>query len=243
MTAADAPSNMGRRPHPERHAMPNGPSTLPDTHGADPRHDWTLERGRGAVRAAVHRPDLPRAAGAPRLASSRTRVQMSTLLSIKTGACPEDCAYCPQSVRYETGVEREDADAVGAGAGAGARRARRRRDALLHGRGLPLAQGARTCEQIAQMVREVRALGLETCATLGMLTPRAGAAAQGRRPRLLQPQPRHLRGVLRRDHHHAHATRTGSTRSRRCATPGLNVCCGGIVGMGETRARSRAAAA
>jgi biotin synthase len=69
-------------------------------------------------------------------------VQMSTLLSIKTGACPEDCAYCPQSVRYDTGLERERLLPVDRGARARGREGRRRH-ALLHGRGLALAEEAR----------------------------------------------------------------------------------------------------
>ena len=92
------------------------------------------------------------------------------------------------------------------------------------------------------MVREVRALGLETCATLGMLTPRAGARAQGRRPRLLQPQPRHLRGVLRRDHHHPHLPgppRHAAGRARRRPQRLLRR----HPRHGRDRARPRAAAA
>ena len=98
------------------------------------------------------------------------RVQMSTLLSIKTGGCPEDCGYCPQSIHYETGVAREDmlpldavVDAARKAQAAGATR---------------FCMGAafrspkkKDIERIAEMIREVGALGLETCATLGMLTP------------------------------------------------------------------------
>jgi biotin synthase len=96
-------------------------------------------------------------------------VQMSTLLSIKTGACPEDCAYCPQSVRYDTGIEREalmDVSAVRAAAlrarDAGATRfCMGAADRSPKGKDLKI---------IVDMVRAVRALGLETCATLGMLS-------------------------------------------------------------------------
>ena len=96
---------------------------------------------------------------------------MSTLLSIKTGACPEDCAYCPQSVRYDTGLSREALMEVAAVREQRAARQGGRRHALLHGRGLPLAEGE-GLEVICAMVREVRALGMESCATLGMLEPR-----------------------------------------------------------------------
>ena len=77
----------------------------------------------------------------------------------------------------------------------------------------------RDVENVCAMVEGVKALGLETCATLGMLTRRAGAAAQGSRPRLLQPQPRHLAGILRRDHHHAHLPGSARHARRTCATP------------------------
>ena len=130
-------------------------------------------------------------------------VQMSTLLSIKTGACPEDCAYCPQSVRYDTGLEREKLVPL--------EEVRSRALAAKEAGATRFCMGAawrspkkRDVEAVSAMIREVRALGMETCATLGMLTPDAGARAQGRRPRLLQPQRRHLARVLRRDHHHAH---------------------------------------
>ena len=130
-------------------------------------------------------------------------VQISTLLSIKTGGCPEDCAYCPQAARYDTGVDAEKLMEPRRGAGRGARR---------QGRAAPAASawarpGAqpkdRDVENVCAMVEGVKALGLETCATLGMLTPAQAQRLKGCGPRLLQPQPRHLAGVLRRDHHHA----------------------------------------
>src|ERR1700733_7237024 len=111
-----------------------------------------------------------KAQGVHRVHQAPNTVQVSTLLSIKTGACPEDCAYCPQSVRFETGVAPEALmplsqvlERARAARAAGATR---------------FCMGAayrspkpRELEAIATMVREVRALGLETCATLGMLTP------------------------------------------------------------------------
>jgi biotin synthase len=95
-------------------------------------------------------------------------VQISTLLSIKTGGCPEDCAYCPQSAQYDTGVRAEKLMALDAVL-AEARAAKARRQPLLHGRGLALPKD-RDLDQVCAMVEGVKALGLETCATLGMLT-------------------------------------------------------------------------
>ena len=96
----------------------------------------------------------------------------------------------------------------------------RRRDAVLHGRGLARARRTRDLEPVADDgARRARRSGLETCATLGHAEAGAGRDAEGRRARLLQPQPRHRAGVLREDHHHARPTRIGSTRSRACARP------------------------
>ncbi len=115
-------------------------------------------------------------------------MQISTLLSIKTGGCPEDCAYCPQSVHYETGVAAEklmsldavlDAARVGKSVWSGC-----------------FCMGAawrspkdRDLDKVCAMVEGVKALGLETCATLGMLDGGLSSAAEVRRPRLLQSQP------------------------------------------------------
>jgi hypothetical protein len=97
-------------------------------------------------------------------------VQRATLLSIKTGACPEDCAYCPQSVRYDTGLERETLVPLD--------EVRTRAQAAKDAGATRFCMGAawrspkkRDVEAVAAMIREVRALGMETCATLGMLTP------------------------------------------------------------------------
>src|SRR6187399_1176383 len=133
------------------------------------RHDWTIAE----VEALFALPfgDLMfRAQEIHRANHQPNAVQMSTLLSIKTGACPEDCAYCPQSVRYDTGLEREtllNVDEV--------REAAQRAKAAGATR---FCMGAayrspkpKQVAAIAEMIREVRALGLETCATLGMLTP------------------------------------------------------------------------
>ena len=132
------------------------------------RHDWTLPE----VLALYTTPfaDLVfHAQRVHRCHHEPNTVQMSTLLSIKTGACPEDCAYCPQSVRYDTGIEREalmDVAAVRAAA-------TRARDAgatrFCMGAAYRSPKG-KDLKVIVDMIRAVRSLGLETCATLGMLS-------------------------------------------------------------------------
>jgi len=195
------------------------------------RRDWTLEEAR-ALFALPFNDLLFHAQRVHRQNFDPNRVQVSTLLSIKTGACPEDCAYCPQSVRYETHVGREellDLDDVLAAAGAA-----RRNGATRFCMGAAYRNPRRKqLEQIKTMVREVRALGLETCATLGMLTPE---------------QARELKGAGLDYYNHNLDTSeafygeiiTTRTYQDRLDTlqavrdAGLNVCCGGILGMGES---------
>ncbi|MDZ7842493.1 MAG: biotin synthase BioB [Gammaproteobacteria bacterium] len=161
------------------------------------------------------------------------RVQLSTLLSIKTGACPEDCAYCPQSARYDTGLEVEKLmpvdeilDAARAARDNGASR---------------FCMGAawrnprdRDLEQVAEAVAGVKALGLETCATLGMLSPdqaeRLAGAGLDYYNHNLDTSPEFYGEVI--------TTRSYQDRLDTLACvreAGINVCCGGIVGMGEAR--------
>ena len=160
-------------------------------------------------------------------------VQLSTLLSIKTGGCPEDCGYCPQAARYSTGVENEGlldvaevVDAAKAARAAGATR---------------FCMGAawrgpkeRDLAPVLDMVRAVKALGLETCATLGML--KDGQAAQLKGAGLdyynhnLDTAPEFYGDIV--------STREYEDRLdtlERVREAGLRVCCGGIVGMGESR--------
>jgi biotin synthase len=133
------------------------------------RHDWSAEEVRALYRAPFM--DLVfRAQATHRAHHEPNTVQMSTLLSIKTGACPEDCAYCPQSVRYDTGIEAQALMAVEEVRLA----ASRARDAGATRFCMGAAYRspkARDLAVITEMVRAVRALGLETCATLGMLEP------------------------------------------------------------------------
>jgi biotin synthase len=195
------------------------------------RNDWTLEEARAVFELpfndlVFHAQRVHRENFAP------NRVQVSTLLSVKTGACPEDCKYCPQSVRYDTGLEREELMEV---------------DAVVAAAQAAKAQGAtRFCmgaayrspkpkqlEQVKQMVREVRALGLETCATLGMLTPQQAGelkdAGLDYYNHNLDTSPEFYGEVI--------TTRTYQDRLdtlQAVRDAGLSVCCGGILGMGES---------
>src|SRR6185436_10572472 len=132
-----------------------------------PRHDWSLAEVE-ALFALPFADLMFRAQQVHREHHSANAVQMSTLLSIKTGACPEDCAYCPQSVRYETGLDREKLVPLD--------EVRARAQAAKDAGATRFCMGAawrspkkKDVEAVAAMVREVRALGMETCATLGML--------------------------------------------------------------------------
>lgn len=162
-----------------------------------------------------------------------TEVELATLLSIKTGGCPEDCGYCPQAARYDTGVTAQKIlplDTVLAAA----------REAKAHG-ATRFCMGAawrepkdRDLEQVEEMVREVKALGLETCATLGMLG--VGQAEKLKDAGLdyynhnLDTAPEFYGNVIStRDYQHRLDT-LGRVRGA-----GIKVCCGGIVGMGESR--------
>jgi biotin synthase len=163
---------------------------------------------------------------------SANAVQMSTLLSIKTGACPEDCAYCPQSVRYDTGLEREKLVPL--------EEVRARAQAAKQAGASRFCMGAawrspkkKDVEAVAAMIREVRSLGLETCATLGMLAPEQARelkqAGLDYYNHNVDTSPEFYGEII--------TTRTYQDRLDTLAAvrdAGINVCCGGIVGMGET---------
>ncbi len=165
-------------------------------------------------------------------------LQLSTLLSVKTGGCPEDCAYCPQSRRYSTGVE--DEPVLGLDAVLESARAAKANGATRFCMGAAWRSPKdRDLEQIALFVREVKQLGLETCVTLGMLKP--GQAERLREAGLdyynhnLDTSPEFYGRII--------STREYSDRIEtleRVRDAGIHVCCGGIVGMGESR-RDRAA--
>jgi biotin synthase len=195
------------------------------------RSDWTLQEARALF--ALPFSDLVfHAQRVHRQNFDPNRVQVSTLLSIKTGACPEDCAYCPQSVRYETHVGREelmDLDEV-----LDAAQAAKRNGATRFCMGAAYRNPKpKQLEQIKAMVREVRALGLETCATLGMLTP--GQARELKDAGL--DYYNHNLDTSEAFYGEIITTRTYQDRLDTLAAvrdAGLNVCCGGILGMGES---------
>jgi len=160
-------------------------------------------------------------------------VQLSTLLSIKTGGCSEDCGYCPQAARYQTGVENQDllsVDEVVAAA----------RMAKEHG-ATRFCMGAawrgpkqRDLDKVVAMVKAVRGLGMETCATLGMLKP--GQADQLRDAGL--DYYNHNIDTAEDNYKNVITTRDYEDRIdtlSQVREAGMHVCCGGIVGMGETR--------
>jgi biotin synthase len=164
-------------------------------------------------------------------------LQLSTLLSVKTGGCPEDCAYCPQSRRYATGVEDEPLLSVEA-----VREAARAAKSQGASR---FCMGAawrgpkdRDLQAMLSLISEVKALGLETCATLGMLKPGQAEALRGAGldyyNHNLDTSPEFYGSIITtRDYR----DRLETLQSVRDA--GMRVCCGGIVGMGESR-RDRA---
>ena len=195
-----------------------------------PRHDWT--RPQIAALFALPFPELLfRAAQVHRENFDPAEVQISTLLSIKTGGCPEDCAYCPQSVKYDTGVAAEKLMSLEAVLA----EARAAKDAGAQRFCMGAAWRSpkdRDLDAVCDMVEGVKALGLETCVTLGMLT---GAQAQRLKQsgldyynHNLDTSPDYYGAII--------TTRTFQDRLdtlRRVREAGIHVCCGGIVGMGE----------
>jgi biotin synthase len=199
---------------------------------SDIRHDWTIE----SVAALYHLPLtelLFRAQTVHRQYHEPASVQRCTLLSIKTGGCPEDCAYCPQSAHYETGVTRDglmDRDAVLSAARAASSSGSTR---FCMGAAWREVQDGAAFDTVIDMVRDVAALGMEVCTTLGMLTAdqahrlkSAGLTAYNHN---LDTSPEFYPQII--------TTRTYEDRLntlRHVQEAGLSVCCGGIVGMGES---------
>jgi biotin synthase len=196
------------------------------------RHDWTREELRALF-------DLPlselifRAQSVHREHFDPSAVQISTLLSIKTGGCPEDCAYCPQSAQYDAGVRAEKLMPLYAVLA----EARAARDAGASRFCMGAAWRSpkeRELAAVCAMVEGVKALGLETCATLGMLTAaQAGklkAAGLDYYNHNLDSSPEFYGEIITTRTYEDRLTTLGHVRAA-----GIHVCCGGIVGMGETR--------
>jgi biotin synthase len=216
--------------------LPNHQSPITDHPLHLPRHDWTLTE----VEALFARPFMDlvfEAASVHRRWFDPSEVQTSQLLSIKTGGCAENCGYCSQSAAFDTGLKAEKlmdatsviAEAMAAKAGGASRFCMGAAWRELKDRDTP---------RLAAMISGVKALGLETCATLGMLTP--DQARQLKDAGLdyynhnLDTGPDYYADVV--------TTRTYQERLdtlEHVRSAGMKTCCGGIVGMGESR-RDRA---
>ncbi len=196
------------------------------------RHDWTREE----IREIFTLP-LPEVIFQAQIAHRKfhrpDEVQLCRLLSIKTGGCPEDCAYCPQSAHYQTGVEREDL--IGREAVLAAAQQAKSDGATRFCMGAAWRQvpEGREFERVLEMVRSVAALDLEVCCTLGMLTEsqalqlkEAGLSAYNHN---LDTSPEFYGKIV--------TTRVYQERLdtlARVRKAGITVCCGGILGMGES---------
>ncbi|WP_426733058.1 biotin synthase BioB [Myxococcus faecalis] len=204
----------------------------PAPEGVAVRHDWTLAE----VRAVYALPLLDlvhRAQTVHRAVFQDNKVQLCSLLSIKTGGCSEDCAYCPQAARYKTGVKAEKLMAVPEVLEA----ARKARSAgatrFCMGAAWREVKDGPQFDSVLEMVRGVRELGMEACATLGMLTDSqarrlkdAGLSAYNHN---LDTSPEHYGDII--------STRLYEDRLRtlgRVRDAGISVCCGGIIGLGES---------
>ena len=200
--------------------------------GEEVRTDWVLDEVRSLF-------DLPfndllfKAQNIHRVWFNPNKVQMSTLLSIKTGGCPEDCGYCSQSVKFDTGLDASALMKVEEVLKA----ARQAKD----GGATRFCMGAawrnpkdRDMDAICAMIEGVKSLGMESCATLGMLTAQQAeelkAAGLNYYNHNIDTSRRYYKEII--------STRTMDDRIETLdyvRSAGLNVCCGGIVGMGESR--------
>ena len=223
------PSSVARPSTPRRPAPVSSVPSMPEV---VVRHDWTLPEVR-----AIH--DLPllelvyRAQTVHRATFGDPKVQLCSLLSIKTGGCPEDCAYCPQAARYHTGVQAERLmetgdvlDAARRARAAGATR-------FCMGAAWREVKDGPQFDRVLEMVRGVRAMGMEACVTLGMLSneqarrlKEAGLSAYNHN---LDTSPEFYGEII--------TTRDYQDRLRTLAAvreAGIGVCSGGILGLGES---------
>lgn len=196
------------------------------------RHDWQREELE-ALFALPFNDLLYRAQSVHRAYFDPNEVQVSTLCSIKTGACPEDCAYCPQSARYDTGLEREKLMAIEAVV----REAKEAKDAGATRFCMGAAwrsPRARDMDVVVGMVQEVKALGMETCMTLGMLDQaqanQLAEAGLDYYNHNLDTSPEFYGEIITTRTYQDRLTTLDNVRGA-----GMKVCCGGIVGMGEQK--------
>lgn len=198
----------------------------------DVRHDWT----RAELRA-LH--DLPfpelifRAQTMHRRYHAADQVQLCTLLSIKTGGCPEDCGYCPQSAHYDTGLAREQLVALDRVLEAARAAKDQGSTRFCMGAAWREAKDGAAFEEVLSMVRGVRELGMEACVTLGMLTPEqahrlaeAGLTAYNHN---LDTGPEYYDKVITTRRYDDRLRTLGAVQEA-----GLSMCSGGILGMGES---------
>jgi biotin synthase len=196
------------------------------------RHDWT----RTEVEALFDLP-LPeltfRAMAVHRAIFDPAEVQLSQLLSVKTGGCAEDCGYCSQSIHFDTGLKAARLIAAETVIAEAARARARGAQRFCMGAAWRELKD-RDLPELARMISGVKALGLETCATLGMLTPEQAIALRGAGLDYYN----HNLDTAPEDYARIVSTRTYDERLDTLAhvrEAGINVCCGGIVGMGESR--------
>lgn len=196
------------------------------------RHDWSVAE----VQALYELPLLDlvyRAQTVHRAVWKENKVQLCSLLSIKTGGCPEDCSYCPQAARYKTGVQAEKLMAVPEVLSA----AKQARDAgatrFCMGAAWREVKDGPQFDSVLEMVRGVKSLGMEACCTLGMVTDsqaqRLKAAGLDAYNHNLDTSEGHYEEII--------STRTYGDRLatlERVRQAGISVCCGGIIGLGET---------
>src|SRR5215468_417757 len=203
-----------------------------ETAAFEPRFDWTRTEVEEMYRAAL--PKLIfRAQTVHRKFHAPDRVQTCQLLSIKTGGCPEDCAYCPQSAHYDAGVGRKGLQDPGHVVNVARQAAGRGVTRFCMGAAWRQAPEGREFERVLQMVQGVSALGMEVCCTLGMLNEEqamrlkeAGLSAYNHN---LDTSPEFYGSII--------TTRVYEDRLKTLAAvrrAGITVCCGGILGMGES---------
>lgn len=196
----------------------------------EPRHDWTLQEARELLEQPFN--DLLFCAqSVHRRHFDPNAVQVSTLLSIKTGACPEDCKYCPQSGHYNTGLEKEKLLAVEKVV-AEARAAKHRGASRFCMGAAWRSPSSKDMPHVVDMVKQVKALGLETCMTLGMLEQEQAVALAD------AGLDYYNHNLDTSENYYSHIITTRTYQDRldtldNVRKAGMKVCCGGIVGMGE----------